>query len=272
MGDWFRTTPIWLLGFLLFVATLACALAGSGVNRWYTKRFGGKDRLSETQVGYVVSIVYALLGLLLGFTFQVAIERFDLRRQLVLRDENAIEILYLKVQLLDEPHRSRLSGLLVTYATNHLELAQARRGDPNAGKLLAEDDRLLRELWTTVIPAFESVKNLDFSTSFVDSAADVVNIDSDRRAARLPPIPMTIIVVLIFYSLVAAMVLGAVMRSRKSEVASAVLLGLSTLVLMLITDINRPVDGTIHESQTPMRQMLLGLQSNPPAVYRPPAS
>jgi hypothetical protein len=110
MGDWVRTSPIWLLGFLLFIATLACALAGSSVNRWYTKRFGGKDRLSETQVGYVVSIVYALLGLLLGFTFQIAIERFDLRRQLVLRDANAIEILYLKVQLLDEPHRSRLSG------------------------------------------------------------------------------------------------------------------------------------------------------------------
>lgn len=155
MGDWVRTSPIWLLGFLLFIATLACALAGSSVNRWYTKRFGGKDRLSETQVGYVVSIVYALLGLLLGFTFQVAIERFDLRRQLVLRDANAIEILYLKVQLLDEPHRSRLSGLLVSYATNHLELAQARRGDPNAGKLLAQDDRLLRELWTMVIPAWK---------------------------------------------------------------------------------------------------------------------
>lgn len=269
MAEWFGTTPIWLLGLLVFIATVASALAGSGFNRWYSRRFRSQGKLSETQAGYIVSIVYALLGLLIGFTFQVAIERFELRRQLVLQDANAIEILYLKAQLLDEPHRSRLSSLLVGYARNHLELAQARRDDSNARKLLADDDQMLRDLWTVAIPAFESVKELDFSTSFVESTANVVNIDSDRRAARLPPIPATIIVVLIFYSFVAAAVLGAVMKTRKSEIASVVLIGLSTLALMLITDINRPVDGTIHESQEPMRQMLLGLQSNPPSAYRP---
>ena len=268
MGDWLRSTPIWLLGLLIFVATLACALAGSSLDRWYARQFGSKEKLSESQSGYVVSIVYFLLSLLVGFTFQMAIERFEVRRHLVLDDANAIEALYLKAQLLDDPHRSRLSGLLVRYAQNHIDLAQARRDDAIGRKLLADDDRLRRDLWAATMPAFQSIKNLDFSTSLVESAADVVKIDSDRRAARLPPIPMTIFFVLIFYSVVAATVLGAAMKSRKGEIVSAVMLVLQTLALMLVADINRPVDGTIHESQASMQQLLQRLQSEPPATYQ----
>ena len=42
---------------------------------------------------------------------------------------------------------------------------------------------------------------------------------------------------------------------------------LNILALMVITDINRPVEGTIRESQQPMEQMLQRLRANPPAVY-----
>jgi hypothetical protein len=270
MSEWFRTAPIWLLGLLLLAATVSSALAGSGFNSWYKRRFGGQEKLSESQAGYVISMVYALLSLLIGFTFQLAAERFEVRRQLVREDAAAIESLYLKAQLLEEPHRSNISSLLVRYAENHLVLAQARRDE--ARRLLSKDDQLLRDLWVKTIPAFESIKDLDFSTSFVESAAEVVRIDAARRAARDSPIPTTIIVVLMFYSLVAAAGLGAVMRSRKGQIASVLLLGLSALALMLIADFNRPVDGTIHESQNAMRRLLVQLRSNPPAVYRPLAA
>lgn len=271
MSEWFRTAPIWLLGLLLFVATVGCALAGARANRWYRRRHRGQEQLSESQAGYVVSMIYALLSLLIGFTFQMAAERFEVRRQLVREDAIAIETLYLKAQLLADPYRSALSSLLVRYAENHIALAQVRREDSNAKKLMADDDRLRRDLWTAVIPAFESIKDLDVSTSLVESSTDVVKVDTARRAARGSPIPTTIILGLFFYSLVAAAGLGAIMKSRKGEIASAILLGLSTLALMLITDLNRPVDGTIHESQEPMRQMLVRLQNNPPAVFRPMA-
>jgi hypothetical protein len=41
-----------------------------------------------------------------------------------------------------------------------------------------------------------------------------------------------------------------------------VLLALNVLALMLMVDINRPVEGTIHESQEPMQRMLLRLKAN----------
>lgn len=268
MGEWFRSAPIWLLGLILFLCTAGLALAGARFSTWLSDRPGHWGKLTEAQEGYVVATVYTLLGLLIGFTFALAVERFEARRQLVVDDANAIEELYLRAQLLTEPHRSRFSNLLIRYAQNHVQLAQTHRDDAAAAKLIAEDQQLLRDLWTATVPAFQSIRTIDFSSSFVDSVNQVVKADADRKAARRAQIPTTVIAMLILYSLIAAALLGAVMKGRKGEVASIIMLGLSVLALMLIVDINRPVSGTIHESQEPMERMLTRLKANPPAVYQ----
>ena len=267
MGEWFRTIPIWLLGLLLLAAMIGCAFAGAGFSRWFWER-SGDAKLTEAQEGYVVTSVYALLALLVGFTFSVAVERYQVRRELVVDDASAIEAVYLKAQLLGEPHRSRFSSLLVRYAENHLELAQARRDDPIARSLIAQDDAFRRDIWTAAVPAFQSVKTLDFSTSFVDSVNELLRLDAERKAARRAQIPTTVIVLLLFYSLVAAAVFGAVMTRRKGQQISAALFALNVLALMLVTDLNRPVEGTIHEPQEPMERMIARLKANPPPVYQ----
>ena len=268
MDEWFRSAPIWLLGLILFLCTAGMALAGARISSWVSDKPGHWAKLTEAQEGYVVATVYTLLGLLIGFTFAMAVERFETRRQLVVQDADSIEELYLRAQLLDEPHRTRFSNLLVGYTENHIQLAQTHGDEAAAAKLIADDQRLLRDLWTATIPAFQSIRSLDFSSSFVDSVNQVIRADADRKAARRAQIPPTVIVMLIFYSLVAAALLGGVMKGRKGQVASIIMLGLSVLVLMLIVDINRPVSGTIHESQEPMQRMLMRLQANPPAVYQ----
>lgn len=268
MNDWFRHAPIWLLGLMLFFVTVVCALAGARLSRWAEGRASRLGDLTEAQQGYVVSTVYALLGLLVAFTFGVAVERYQLRRELVIDDANAIHSVYLKAQLLGEPDRSRFSNLLVRLAENHLQLAQLRNDRGQAARFIQADDELLRELWSDTVPAFQSIRNLDFSSSFVDSVNEIIVTDAKRKAVRRGEIPTTILVLLIFYSLVAAALLGGVMKSRKGEIVSVGLLALNVLALMLIADINRPVEGTIHESQEPMERMLKTLKANPPAVYQ----
>lgn len=268
MDEWFRSTPIWLVGLLLLIATAICAAAGAWFANWLAKQTADWGKLSQTQQGYLISSVYALLGLLIGFTFSFAVERYQVRAQLVLEDAKAIDTLYLETQILPEPHRSRMSALLLQYAENHLEIGEAHRNDARAARLLATDDLLLRQMWTDVIPAFESVRSIDFSSVFVQSAVELSNVDLSRRALRRASIPTAIVVVLLFFSLVAAVVLGAVMRTRKGQQVSIALMLLYVLALMLITDLNRPVDGTIREPQEPMRQVVAELKANPPSAYQ----
>jgi hypothetical protein len=268
MVEWLRSAPIWLLGLLLFLASIASAYAGTALGHWIGKLRGEGGELSETQQGYVVSSIFALLALLVAFTFGLAVDRYQARRLLVVQEATAIEAVYLKAQILDEPHRSRFSSLLIRYTEGQLALAKARHDDANAQKLLSEDDANLRDIWASTVAAFQSVKTLDFSSSFVDSVNELVKTDAERKAARRSQIPTTILMALFFYTLVAAAVLGGIMKTRKGRQFNLVLLALNILALMLITDINRPVEGTIREPQAPMEQMLARLKANPPAVYQ----
>ncbi len=56
-------------------------------------------------------------------------------------------------QLLDEPHRARLSKLLIDYTDNRIKLGTAS-GDQKAD--LASNDRLLTEIWAAVMAARDS--------------------------------------------------------------------------------------------------------------------
>ena len=49
------------------------------------------------------SATLGLLALLLGFSFSLALDRFDVRRSMTLQEANAIGTTYLRSQLMDEP-------------------------------------------------------------------------------------------------------------------------------------------------------------------------
>src|SRR5262249_40310966 len=112
---------------------------------------------SDGQEGYIVSAVLGLLALLLGFTFSLSVDRFDTRRHLVLEEANAIGTVYLRAQLLPEPHRSRTSNLLIRYTDNRIALAETAPGQVQ-DRLLANSDALLTDLWSATAAAYDELK------------------------------------------------------------------------------------------------------------------
>src|SRR4051794_26223849 len=174
--DWtaFQTalnlTPLWIVALVLFAAMCAASLAGIGL-RYRRDLKTGADLQAppaeDGQEGYIVSAVLGLLALLMGFTFSLAVDRFDARRHLVLEEANAIGTAYLRSQLLPEPGRTRMSGLLVRYTDNRLALAKAR--PDRVAPLLAADEALTVDIWAAAAAGFDSIKTLDFSSSYIES-------------------------------------------------------------------------------------------------------
>src|SRR5262249_14923602 len=123
LDDWLYRTPLMALALGALVCMLLAALAGMAL-RGHQDRAGATERHDE-QEGYVVTAVLGLLALLMGFTFALAVDRFETRRLLVLEEANAIENAYVYAQMLDEPHRTRLCDLLVRYTDNSLAMARA---------------------------------------------------------------------------------------------------------------------------------------------------
>ena len=263
LQDWLATAHLGLFGFLLFLAM--CLSAGVGavlrLARWST---AGGDAGGEGQQSYIVSAVLGLLALLMGFTFSLAVERFEARRVLVLEEANAIGTTYLRAQLLSEPHRARMSDILRRYTDNRLALARAPPG--TAGPLLARNDALVTDMWSATSAAFPTIQGLNFSGAYLNSVNAVIDLGAARKAARIARVPAEVFAVLLVYLVTTAGVLGYVLKGAAVRAAGIFLFALLALSLALIVDIDRPTLGGIVEGQRPMEELRDSF-ATPPSVY-----
>jgi hypothetical protein len=261
--SWIATSSLVRIGLVLFGAM--CVAAGLGVVMRLLRRRGKGGAGDEGGEGYVVSAVLGLLALLMGFTFSLAVDRFETRRQLVLAEANAIGTTYLRAQLLTEPHRARMSDLLRRYVDNRIALAKAH---PDAiGALVVTNDALVTDIWTATKASFPSIQGLDFSSAYLDSVNAVIDLDASRKMARAARVPITVFGVLFIYLVTTAGVLGYVLTGWQGRGSAVFLLVLLTLSLMLIIDIDRPAMGAIQEGQVPMEALRRSLDTWPPAVF-----
>ena len=260
-SDWLNSVSLFWLGVILLAATLAAASAG----HYLRMQNFATEKKEINHEGYIVSAVLGLLALLTGFTFSLAVERFETRRELVLEEANALGTAYLRAQLLPAPHRARLSGLIVEYTNNAIVLAHA--GPGRSAPLLAKDDEILTRLWASTAAAYDSIRTLPVTVPFVTAINAVIDMDGARRAARMAHVPTEVFAVLLIYLVGTAGVLGYVLTERRGRLAAGFLLVLLTLSQILIIDIDRPTMGGIREHQGPMENLRDSLARQPPAVF-----
>jgi hypothetical protein len=274
LAEWLFLTPVWSIGVILFIGMAAAGWLGSWLrkrrDRTHPKPEGSKDK-EDSQEGLIVSAVMGLLALLVGFTFSLSLDRFDNRRVGVLDEANAIGTTYLRTQMVDAPYRARISQLLSDYTDNRLALSQEKVGS-RAEALMTRNDQLVTQLWTATRAAWPTMKGLDFSSAYLDSMNHMIDMDATRRAARRAHVPAEVFLLLFIYQFVAAGVLGYVLVGARGRQSGAFLFSLFGLSLLLVIDLDRPVDGGVTVSQQPMLDVRDMIRANPPAAYdRPPA-
>lgn len=248
LGEALLGSPLWLITLILLASMLAAAAAGLALR----KSTASKDGSGSGYEGYIVSAVLGLESLLLGFTFALAVDRYDARRHLVVEEANAIGTAYLRTQLLEEPLRREISNLLMAYTDNRIAFAAS--GGEGEAEMFATNDELITKLWSATMRAFETIKTLDFSSAYLDSVNAVIDLDTSRKTARSAHVPSAVLFVLFIYVVVSAGVLGFVTKDRRGMMATAFLFALVALSLLLIIAVDRPDGGGLMVSQEPMRQ------------------
>ena len=101
---------------------------------------GGATFLSGSALG--------LLGLLVGFTFAMASERFETRRALVVAEANAISTVYLRDSLLGRPYDDRLQRLLSRYAAARVAFFDAGDDAARLAEAARRTNCLQDEIWS----------------------------------------------------------------------------------------------------------------------------
>jgi hypothetical protein len=98
----------------LVASALGLAMfAAWAFGRWHGQRL--RVGTGDVPVSKFEDASLALLGLLLGFTFSMAIAKHDQRRLMVVADSNAIGDFYTCASLLKEPLRTKLQTVIREY-------------------------------------------------------------------------------------------------------------------------------------------------------------
>lgn len=263
--QWLAGLSLVGLAVAIFLSMLAASLAGYGVRRLERRLVVRTEEPEHSQESYLFGGMIGLMALLLAFSFSIALNRFDERRHLVVQEANAIGTSYLRAQMLDEPHRGRLSSLLVAYTDNRIRLANISPDQLNAQ--LAINDKLLADIWSAVVASRESAQTHGISVPLLNTFNEVIDLDTERKIARTVKMPNEVLELLLGFLLLTAAVLGYVLEERRGRIGAAVLYVLLSLYVGVIADLNRPTSGNIREAQDAMLMLQASLKTQPPHSF-----
>jgi hypothetical protein len=252
-GDLLDFLPLWMV----FLATcFLSALAMEGGYRFGQWRHTRATEEKETPVSAMVASILGLLAFMLAFAFNLAANRFDMRRQTVLDEANAIGTTYLRTRLLPEPYRSTIAAALRDYVDVRVRAVT----DGTTAEAIARSEELQEMIWTEAIKATKD-KNADpiMTGLFVKSLNDMFDMHTKRIFFGLQSrIPFIIWVVLYALALLSMMAVGyqsGLSATRRSPAMLGTVLAFAG-VLYLIADLDRGHEGFLKVSQ----QALLDLQ------------
>ncbi|HEX3158064.1 MAG TPA: hypothetical protein VHQ45_06080 [Gemmatimonadaceae bacterium] len=239
--------PVWATALLVAVALLAACEVGFRVA-------ARAHDAEDSRHGNVLSATLALLALLVAFTFELALGRYEARRTVVLEEANAIGTAYLRAQIAPEPLRSRLSDQMRQYVDARLALAGAGEDRAAVARAEALAGSLQQQMWSTTVAVLPTVQPVSAAPLLAAAMNTVIDVAGARRSALAARLPRSVVAALLLYAFVAAGMLGFVTGGgrKRSRAPSFILLLLLTLALMLILDLDRARTGTITVSQAPL--------------------
>jgi hypothetical protein len=245
-----------------FVAALMLFLAEVG------HRFGAaaRRRNAEAAGGHsnIQGAVLGLLGLLLGFSFAMAVGRHDTRRALAVEEANSIGTTWLRAEFLGEKHGAEARDLLRRYTEHHLKAYRTADKPATFRSHMDESTAIQNQLW--MIASKAAAEKPDAVTaSFITTLNETIDLQTSRLAASRNHVPGAVWLLLFIVAGCGAWAsgYGSGTGGDRSIFSQVVFPLLIAVVITLIADIDRPLRGMIGVSQKPLEELLESMDVSP---------
>ena len=200
------------------------------------------DGTERADLDIVLTATLTLLGLLLGFTFSMAVSRYDQRKNFEAAETNAIATEFRRADLIPEPERAQVRELLTRYTDERIHYY--RSGEAGTGVVDPELRAIQADLWSAVASAGNAQRD-PVSALVVSGMDEVFNSRGTTRAGWLNRIPTGAWMLLGTTALMVSLMLGY--RERRTDfVVLTVLPVVVSIALFLIADIDSPREGLIR--------------------------
>lgn len=204
---------------------------------------GPLDDNEERDWGTVIAATLTLLGLIIGFSFSMAITRYDHRKLLEAEEANAIGTEFVRADLLQPADAAQARRLLKRY-TDLRTLFYITSDEGQLAQIEAETVAIQNKLWAIIPPA----STADPTPRMILVAAgmnDVLNSSAYTMAAWWNRLPIAAWGLMVTIAVFCNILVGYSAHRQKGLVflILPLVVGIS---LLLIADIDSPRGGLIH--------------------------
>lgn len=231
----------WLV-FALSVITLSVsAWAGwSLLGRWHAL-----DEDLRPDHSIILAATLTLLALIIGFSFSMAVNRYDQRKTDEESEANAIGTAFVRADLLPAGDAAKMRTLLADYLDQRI-LAYTTSDETQLSRIRSQTDQLQAGLWSTVQAPATANPNPVIALA-VSGVNDVLNARGYTQAANRNRLPNEVWIFLAIVAIVSNALVGWGLHRDKGAARLLVILPLiSALAFLLIADIDTPRHGIIQ--------------------------
>lgn len=200
---------------------------------------------SRQDYGALLAAILTLLGLLIGFTFSMAVSRYDQRKNYEEEEANAIGTEYLRAGLMPVAQAGRVRALLVGYVDQRI-LFYVTRSDERLQQINGRTAKLQDAMWSAVQDA-GTAQPTPLAPLFVGGMNDVINSQGYTQAAWWNRIPTSAWLLMGAIAICSTTMVGYGAKAFRAQSYFLWLLPtVLSLSFALIADIDSPHGGLIR--------------------------
>ena len=212
---------------------------------WLGRRRENLDELEREDFGVILAATLTLLALIIGFSFSMAINRYDQRKNYEEEEANATGTDILRANLLPAADATRVKTLLNNYLDERVLFYRAS-SESQLAPINSTTVRLQTELWSAVqAPAL--AQPTPIVALAVSGMNDVLNSQGYTQSAWWNRIPVAAWCLMFMIAISSNALIGYGMHRTQGKFKLILVLPLIVSIsFFLITDIDSPRGGLIR--------------------------
>jgi hypothetical protein len=239
----FYTVDTWITCTVQFSVMMVSIVIG----RWLAKK---RNKAYAENLGNaaVATTLYSLLGLLMAFTFNMAAERFKIRKQVIITESNHISTAIYRTQLYADSVQPGFKTNFRHYLEARIDYYEAYRDTLKIQKAIDDADVYGRRLWAIAALHSRINGNLSATNQMTTALNNMFDTANTRFWGEYERTPASILTLLFLLSMTAAFMIGytSVEKGLFDWIRAVFFCSFTSLVIYFIIDLDRPRSGVIN--------------------------
>jgi hypothetical protein len=198
----------------LFAGILACLELGYRIGRNSSMKI---HESAYEGVGAIEAALFALLGLLLGYSFAGATSRLETRHQLVVQEANAIGTAYLRLDLLPLSEQPEIRHQFREYLDARVQAYEKFAHKESTEREFELASELRRQIWIQALTFSRADQSQDAVRPLLPALNEMIDVTTSRAIALESHLPALIFYLLICIALLCGLLAGYAMFKRQGR-------------------------------------------------------